>query len=104
MLAEDMLADLGCTSVTAAASVEKALELIGRNDFDVAMLDMNLSGDRTHSVADSLTAKGIPFMFATGYSGRMQEGYDASPILIKPYRQQQLAALLLELLEPERLL
>ena len=101
MLAEDMLADHGCTSVKAAASVEHALELIGANDFDVAMLDMNLNGDRTHAVADALAAKGVPFIFATGYSGRMREGYDACPILTKPYQAYQLVALLLEVLAPE---
>src|SRR5688572_9469506 len=71
MLIEDMLADLGCTSVKAAASVEQALTLIGANHFDVAMLDMNLNGDRTHAVAAALAAKGVPFVFATGYAGHI---------------------------------
>jgi len=102
MLAEDMLEDLGCTSVKAAATVEQALKLIDENDFDVAMVDMNLNGDRTHAVADALAAKGVPFIFATGYAGRMREGYDACPILSKPYQPHQLAALLLEILGPER--
>ena len=102
MLAEDMLADLGCTSVKAAATVEQALKLIAANVFDVAILDMNLNGDRTHAVADALAAKGVPFIFATGYSGRMREGYGACPILTKPYPPQQLVAMLLELLAPER--
>lgn len=101
MLAEDMLADLGCTSVKAAASVEQALKLIGTNDFDVAMLDMNLNGDRTDAVADALAAKGVPFIFATGYAGRMQEGYGDRPILIKPYRVNQLATILIELFAPD---
>ena len=102
MLAEDMLADLGCTSLQAAATVEQALKLIGANEFDVAILDMNLNGDRTHVVADALAAKGVPFIFATGYAGRLREGYDACPILTKPYQPQQLKKILLELLEPER--
>lgn len=98
MLIEDMLADVGCTSVKTAASVEQALELIGANDFDVAMLDMNLNGDRTHAIADALAAKGVPFVFATGYAGRMREGYGGRPILTKPYQAQQLVTILIELL------
>ena len=101
MLVEDMLADLGCTSVKAAASVEQALKLIGTNDFDVAMLDMNLNGDRTHAVADALSAKGVPFIFATGYASHVHEGHGSRPILTKPYRLKQLVTILIELLAPD---
>ena len=101
MLAEDLLADLGCTAVTAAATVEQALELIAANDFDVAMLDMNLNGDRTHAVADALARNGVPFLFATGYAGRMREGYGIRPILTKPYQPHQLETILAALLAPD---
>lgn len=98
MLAEDMLADNGCTSVTAAATVEKALALIASHEFDAAMLDMNLNGDRTHAVADALAAKCVPFIFATGYIGPdMREGYRDRPILTKPYQPHQLVTLLTQL-------
>ncbi len=98
MLTEDLLADLGCTAVTAAASVEQALDLIASNDFDIAMLDMNLNGDRTHAVADALARMGVPFIFATGYAGRMREGYGDRPILTKPYQPHQLETILTDLL------
>ena len=101
MLAEDLLGDLGCTAITAAATVEQALDLIALNHFDVAMVDMNLNGDRTHAVADALAKAGVPFVFATGYSGRMREGYDDRPILTKPYQSHQLATILASLLAPD---
>ncbi len=41
---EDMLADLGCGSVSAAATVDQALALIEEQTFDAAMLDVNLDG------------------------------------------------------------
>jgi CheY-like chemotaxis protein len=47
MAIEDMLADLGCTSVTAAATVDKALALIEAEEFDLAILDVNLDGRRS---------------------------------------------------------
>jgi CheY-like chemotaxis protein len=103
MLIEDLLADLGCTAVTAAATVDQALELIASNSFDVAMLDMNLNGDRTHAVADALAKAGVPFVFATGYAGRMREGYDDRPILTKPYQPHQLATILADLLAADPL-
>jgi CheY-like chemotaxis protein len=101
LMTEDLLADFGCTAVTAAATVERALELIASNDFDVAMLDMNLNGDRTHAVADALARTGVPFIFATGYAGRMREGYDDRPILTKPYQPHQLETILTDLLAPD---
>ena len=42
MMIEGMLADIGCDCVTAAATVDKALALIGAQVCDTAMLDMNL--------------------------------------------------------------
>jgi CheY-like chemotaxis protein len=101
MLAEDLLADLGCTAVIAAATAEQALELIATDDFDVAMLDMNLNGERTYAVADALAKSGVPFLFATGYAGRMGEGYGGRPILTKPYQPHQLESILADLLASE---
>jgi CheY-like chemotaxis protein len=54
LMIEDMLADLGCESVIAAASINRALASIDAQFFDLAMLDMNLNGDNTYSVADAL--------------------------------------------------
>ena len=68
MMIEDMLADLGCESVTAAATVDQALALIDAQTFDAAMLDMNLNGNKSYAVADALAARGVPFVFSTGYS------------------------------------
>ena len=74
MIIEDMLADLGCESVTAAATVDQALALIDAQVFDAAMLDMNLNGNKSHAVADALAARGVPFVFSTGYSGHGRDG------------------------------
>jgi CheY-like chemotaxis protein len=68
MMTEIMLTDLGCESVTAAVTVDQALALIDEQTFDVAMLDMNLDGNKSHAVADALAAHGVPFVFATGRS------------------------------------
>ncbi|BAP79478.1 response regulator receiver [Pseudomonas sp. MT-1] len=67
MLVEDMLAELGCTSITSAATVEQALALIDEKDFDAATLDVNLHGIKSFPIADALIARCVPFMFATGF-------------------------------------
>ena len=63
IMIEDMLADLGCKSVTSAATVDKALALIDAQVFDAALLDMNLNGDDSHPVAEALSARGVPFVY-----------------------------------------
>jgi CheY-like chemotaxis protein len=46
MIIEDMLADLGCESVTAASTVDQAIALIDAQVFDAAMLNMNLEAPK----------------------------------------------------------
>ena len=98
MMAEDMLADLGCEAVTSAASVDQALALIDAQVFDAAMLDMNLNGHKSHAVAAALTARGVPFVFSTGYRSHMRDGYLDRPVLKKPYKPEQLVEIFTRLL------
>jgi CheY-like chemotaxis protein len=99
MMTQDMLADLGCELVSAAATVEQALALIDAQIFDVAVLDMNLNGDKSHLVADALAAHGVPFVFSTGYTAHdMREGYRDRPVLRKPFRYEDLDEILTRLL------
>jgi CheY-like chemotaxis protein len=91
MLIEDMLADLGCESVAAAATVAQALALIDAQVFDAAMLDLNLNGHKSHPVAAALAARGVPFVFSTGYTAHdMREGYSDRPLLKKPFQYEEL--------------
>ena len=99
MLIEDMLGELGCESVTAAATIDQALALIAAQGFDAALLDMNLSGDKSYAVADALAARGVPFVFSTGYSRPdMVDGYRDRPVLRKPFQYEELAVILTGLL------
>lgn len=94
MMAEDCLADMGCEHVSVAATVAQALTQIGSHHFDAAMLDMNLDGDRSDPVADELAARGVPFMFATGYGKPGIRAQDQHrPILTKPYQLSDMEAL-----------
>ncbi len=96
---EDMLADLGCEAVAAAATVDQALALIDAQGFDAAMLDVNLNGRKSYPVADVLTRRGVPFAFSTGYSDHGRDGhYSDRPVLRKPFRQSELGEVLTALL------
>lgn len=63
------LQELGMTVVGPASSVSDALlEIEAAPDLDAAVLDVNLSGETIFEVADALRTRGVPFIFATGYS------------------------------------
>jgi hypothetical protein len=34
---------------------------------DIAILDVNLNGQKTFPIAEALSRRGMPFVFATGY-------------------------------------
>lgn len=93
MCLEDMLDAIGCTPVGPVARLDEGLALARSASFDVAILDINLSGERSTPIAALLRDRGIPFAFASGY-GSPPEGFEDSRLLGKPYRQQEVAALL----------
>lgn len=95
MLLQDMLSDIGCTAVGPATKVQLALKLVEDAGFDVAILDVNLNGDETYPIAEALTARAIPFVFASGYRpGRLRQQYRSIPTLAKPFRQRELEQIL----------
>lgn len=94
---EDMLLALGHEVAGLANRLGPALQLARDGDFDLAMLDVNLAGEPSFPVADQLRARGIPFLFATGYGlDGIAEGYRDAPVLQKPFRCGELAAALAE--------
>jgi CheY-like chemotaxis protein len=101
MMIEAMLADLGCESVTAAATVDKALALVDAQVFDAAMLDMNMDGNTSHSVAEALVARGVPFIYCSGNNNqKYTHVYHDRPMLKKPFKHEELAKILARLLSP----
>lgn len=100
-LLEDMLVELGCVVIGPAAKVNHAVAMIETNAIDVAVLDVNLSGETSYPIADTLAARGVPFVFVTGYdTDRMPDGYQTFPVLQKPFHRAELSATLARLLLP----
>jgi CheY-like chemotaxis protein len=98
MTIQDILVDLGCEPVTVIATADKAIAFIERHEVDAAVLDMNLQGISSRSVADALAARGIPFVVATGNRGGVWEGVHDRPVLRKPFKYAQLVEVLTQLL------
>lgn len=66
MMIGDYLRDLGYEVVGPANRLERGLELARNEAIDFAMLDITLGDHLCFPIADVLTARGIPFIFATG--------------------------------------
>ncbi len=95
MLLEDCLLDAGAIILGPAATVSHALALAASERPDVAVLDLNLSGETCLAVADALAAAGVPFLVATGYGGDAPLPRHAGvEVLQKPYEPAMLVAAL----------
>lgn len=95
MLIEDMLRDLGYEIAGLSTHLDQAVRLARTVAFDVALLDINLNGRQSFPVADAVRARGLPFLFATGYGSRIvPEPYRDAPILQKPFSLEDLRAAL----------
>lgn len=95
MLVEDVVLDLGHEVVGPAMRLEDALRAVDEQDFDFAILDINLAGKQSFPVADRLTQRGTPFMFASGYGAAgLADPYRTAPILQKPFSSEQVETIL----------
>ena len=96
MLLEDMLADHGCEVAGTAGRVGQASAMIEEGlAMDAAILDVNLAGEPSFPLAELLAAKGVPFVFATGYgAGGLPEAWRDRPTLQKPFSHDEVGRML----------
>jgi light-regulated signal transduction histidine kinase (bacteriophytochrome) len=91
----------GWTMVGPASRVPKALALVKTESFDAVLLDVNLDGEMTWDVAAALKARGIPFVFSTGYeiSNLLPNFLQGSKFIKKPYNADELEKCISEILD-----
>ena len=101
MFLEDVLEDLGHQMVGPYSRVDAALAAAQAEDFDVAILDVNVNGQAIFPVAEAIAARGIPFIFSTGYGQKsLPEEYRSRPTLDKPFLPGDVEAVLAKFGEP----
>ena len=63
-----------------------ARELIEAGDYDAALMDVHIRGERVFPLCEMLEARQIPFVFTSGYADwHMLEKWQDRPRLQKPY-------------------
>jgi CheY-like chemotaxis protein len=98
MMIEDALTDLGLEVAGTVGTIEEALVEAAKDGFDCAILDVHLHGKDVYPVAEALAARGVPFVFATGYGQEgLPEKYRGRPSLPKPFTRQDLKRVLAKL-------
>jgi CheY-like chemotaxis protein len=86
MMLEDFLDSLGHVVAGTCDTVSAALDRVAQGGFDVAIIDVNLNGERVWPVADRLAANGVPYILATGGHIDPPPAEHASvPVLSKPF-------------------
>jgi len=101
LMVAEMLVELGYKVAAETGDLNEALRLAQSTDFDLAILDVNVNGRVISPVADLICAKGLPFIFATGYgSSGVPAAYRDRPALEKPFQVEALSRTIESALRP----
>lgn len=93
MLLSDIVQDLGHQPLKPRMRLRAALEAAQIEQIDMAILDINLAGEKSFAVADCLDGRGIPYVFASGYGEAGLAGWNkTAPVIQKPYDAHQIGA------------
>ena len=92
----ETLMNFGAEIVGSCDSIANALTLAGSQAIDVAILDVDLNGEPVWPVAERLTRRNIPIIFATGFTDatRRPAPFRNSATVNKPHDTDLLLSLM----------
>lgn len=94
-LLNDLLEGYGCEVVGPARDIAKAIHLASAENFDAALLDIDVGGKPGYAIAEALRKRKIPFAFITGQRRSQIDGrFSRQPLLQKPFRGRDVSRLL----------
>lgn len=86
ILLEEELRLAGWETVGPFYTLAQARSAVEIEQFDLALLDINLNGEMVYPLARELRARGIPFIFLSGYTTRdLPKEFQDHPRLSKPF-------------------
>ncbi|MDA8251752.1 MAG: response regulator [Rhodospirillales bacterium] len=88
----ELLQMAGIEVVGPVGRLDPAIALAQHEQLDGALLDVNLAGENSGPIAEVLCARGIPFIFLTGYNdpAALPPQFRTAPLLVKPFRESDL--------------
>lgn len=98
----ELLQDVGADVIGPIGWATEALAVASRPGLliDIALLDVDLHGERSYPIADALIGRSIPFVFTTGYHCDIVEArYRSYPRCEKPLSGRALVATLASMLD-----
>jgi PAS domain S-box-containing protein len=94
MMIQECLTECGHAVVGPIGRAAEALVAAREGDFDAAILDINLGDGMAYPVAEILSARGVPFVFVTGYEAdTVDDRFSDVAVLQKPIERQMLQKL-----------
>jgi PAS domain S-box-containing protein len=91
MMIQQCLTETGHSIVGPISTASEAIVTAKNGDFDAAILDINLGDGMAYPVAEILAARGIPFIFVTGFEAdAVDDRFSKVPVLQKPIERQML--------------
>jgi len=85
------LEEVGCKVVGPVSTVAEALSKLESNLIDAVVLDVNLHGEKSIPIMETLQAGKVPFVIVTGYSReRLPARLQGTPYLGKPFSHMAL--------------
>jgi DNA-binding response OmpR family regulator len=88
---EQILVAAGCIVSEPIPQLVQAQDEARHGDYDAAVLDINLNGERIYPVGDILSHRNIPCLFLSGYGAQVRPiNFSKVPMLGKPFRRAEL--------------
>jgi PAS domain S-box-containing protein len=91
MMIQECLAEFGYQVLGPIGTASEAAAKVKDCQFEAAVLDINLGDGAVYPIADILAARGVPFVFVTGYDAdSIEPRFRKIPILQKPIEREML--------------
>lgn len=91
MMIAEMIEELGHSVAGEASNIADALHLAQTATFEFAILDINLGGFKIDPVAEIVSRRCVPFIFASGYgTAGVPDSFSDRAVLQKPFLIERL--------------
>ena len=94
----ETLESSGCAVVGPVSRLQRAVSVAREEMLSGAVLDVNLAGEFCFPIAAVLAARGVPFVFLTGYGDidALPPQFQDTPVVRKPFAPDRLVSLVHE--------